>query len=75
MPFPFDRYTVRVMSVERPTPKLEKHLLNHGYAFVRANGNYGDCTYAHVASVGEKAIAAQRKGDYCTWDMTKYWGG
>ena len=73
MPFPFERYTFRALSIERPTSKLESHVLSKGYAFVRAHGDYGDCMYmyAHVATVGYQAIAAHRRGDNCTWDTAR----
>ena len=46
--FPFNRpWTVRGLSVERPSPRLEPTLLQHGYHFVRTHGSYGDCMYAH----------------------------
>jgi len=48
--FPFNRYTFLTMTIERPTPKLEKVLFDNGYVFVRKSGvkrNGHDTFYVH----------------------------
>jgi len=43
--FPFDKYKFLCMTIERPTPELNKTLLNNGYVFVK---NYKvDTFYIH----------------------------
>ena len=31
--FPFDRYTILALTIERPTPELERNLFDNGYVF------------------------------------------
>jgi len=33
--FPFDRYTFRTLTIERPTPELEQRLFDNDYLFIR----------------------------------------
>ena len=37
--FPFNKYTFLAMTIERPTPELEKILFNNGYVFVMKSKN------------------------------------
>jgi FkbM family methyltransferase len=48
--FPFDKYTFLTMTIERPTPELEKILFDNNYVFVRKSGinrNTMDTYYVH----------------------------
>lgn len=45
--FPFDRYTFRLMTVERPDKDLRKHLAAHGYLFAYCLTDFGETLYAH----------------------------
>lgn len=47
--FPWDSYTFRVLTVERPNPSLRKSLLGHGYHFLRRNSDLksDDETWIH----------------------------
>lgn len=40
--FPFNEYTFRVMSIERPSMKLTLVLSHNGYRYLCDNGSYGD---------------------------------
>jgi hypothetical protein len=45
--FDFSRYTILLMSVERPKPRLHYLLIQHGYMFLFQNSDWGDCFYIH----------------------------
>lgn len=53
--FPFDKYTFRVMNIERPKEHLRKQLEENGYEFwlYPSNKNFGDSWWVHK-SVSEK---------------------
>ena len=40
--FPFDSHTIKVMTVERPTPELKRLLQRHGYVQLGDLGNFGE---------------------------------
>jgi hypothetical protein len=48
--FPFDEYTVKFMSVERPKDGLKAILIANGYDFVGGIGSYGETLWAHHTS-------------------------
>lgn len=52
--FPFHRYTFLAMTIERPTPELNKLLFSHGYVFVK-NSSY-DTFYVHRTIPGFDSI-------------------
>jgi hypothetical protein len=43
----FSRYTIWLMSIERPKPKLHYLLIQNGYMFLFQNSYWGDCFYVH----------------------------
>jgi FkbM family methyltransferase len=45
--FPFDRYTFRCMTIERPTPALNQRLFAAGYVFVK--NHLFDTFYVHAS--------------------------
>ena len=46
--FPFDKYTFLAMTIERPTPELEKILFDNGYVFVMVSKKLPfDTFYVH----------------------------
>jgi hypothetical protein len=45
--FDFSRYTILLMTIERPKPKLHYLLIQHGYRFLYQNSEWGDCFYVH----------------------------
>lgn len=49
--FPFDQYTFRFMTIERPKPDLEKLLNNHGYREVMKLVYWGETLWIHEKSV------------------------
>ena len=53
--FPFDRYTFRAMTVERPSDALKSTLQTHGYHYVRNHGVHGDEFWVHGSIRGRAA--------------------
>lgn len=45
--FPFERYTILSMTVERPTDVTHHQLKKEGFTFVAMLGSFGDCMYVH----------------------------
>ena len=45
-PFPFDKYTFRVLNVERPSKTLRELLESHGYIYLKSD-RYGDTIWKH----------------------------
>ena len=45
--FPWGKYTILVLTVERPKEKLKQLLLNNGYAYVCDHGDWGDQMWLH----------------------------
>lgn len=45
--FPWDTYTILILTVERPKEELLKNLKDHGYRFLRRNSNFNDETWVH----------------------------
>jgi hypothetical protein len=45
--FDFSRYTILLMSIERPSPNLHYLLIKKGYLFLFQNSDWGDCFYVH----------------------------
>jgi hypothetical protein len=45
--FPWHRYTVLVLTVERPKEKLVEMLKSHGYIYVCDHGDFGDQMWLH----------------------------
>lgn len=48
--FPFDKYRVKLMTVERPTPDLEWLLTNHGYVNLTILVKWGETLWAHKST-------------------------
>ena len=55
--FPFDSHTIKVMTVERPTPELKRLLQRHGYVQLGDLGNFGESLWAHASLEGGVARA------------------
>eukprot|EP00550_Attheya_septentrionalis_P006554 CAMPEP_0198286740 /NCGR_PEP_ID=MMETSP1449-20131203/5720_1 /TAXON_ID=420275 /ORGANISM="Attheya septentrionalis, Strain CCMP2084" /LENGTH=302 /DNA_ID=CAMNT_0043984525 /DNA_START=108 /DNA_END=1016 /DNA_ORIENTATION=- len=45
--FPFDQYTISVMTVERPTDDLKKLFADNGYVFLKDLAWWGETLWAH----------------------------
>jgi hypothetical protein len=45
--FPFDQYTISVMTVERPTDELKKLFADNGYVFLKDLAWWGETLWAH----------------------------
>ena len=45
--FPFHKYQITVITVERPKPELHAHLINNGYWFVKIMSFWGEALYVH----------------------------
>lgn len=72
--FPFNKYTFLTMTIERPTPKLEKVLFDNDYVFVRKSiPRRTDSFYVHKSIpnftniITERHSPTPRKGDYIKW--------
>eukprot|EP00536_Pseudo-nitzschia_multiseries_P000803 jgi/Psemu1/294178/fgenesh1_pm.10_\ len=48
--FPFDKYTIRVMTVERPNKRLIKLLEENGYVYVAKLANWGEFLWCHKST-------------------------
>ena len=48
--FPFDTYTIRVMTIERPTPELIKLLHQHDYLQLKELAWWGETLWAHKST-------------------------
>ena len=68
--FPFERYRIRFLTVERPSSNLTKKLAGHGYRLVKKLVFFGDTLFAHDSEMPiEMAIidkyCADSGGKYC----------
>lgn len=58
--FPFNKYTFLAMTIERPTPELEKVLFNNGYVFVMKSKKLRfDTFYVHKTIPNFKKIVKE----------------
>jgi len=48
--FPFDKYTFKVMTIERPKPDLQEKLKQNGYEFLRKISGFGETLWVHESS-------------------------
>jgi hypothetical protein len=48
--FPFDRYQIRIMTVERPNKQLKSLLLENGYVFLKDLVWWGETLWAHQST-------------------------
>lgn len=48
--FPWEKYTFKVLTVERPKDDLRAKLKNNGYEFLRRNSGFDDELWIHTAS-------------------------
>ena len=62
--FPFDKYNLLSLSVERPKPDLHKMLKTHGFHYVGDHGDFGDRFYVNRQKfetlIGDFCAALQR---------------
>lgn len=45
--FPFDKYTFRVLTIERPKPDLQKLLKSKGYVYLQSLSDWGEQVWHH----------------------------
>jgi len=53
--FPWQKYTFRFMTIERPKPDLVAALQQHGYEQIRILGEWGETAWIHTSSFGAEA--------------------
>jgi hypothetical protein len=51
--FPFDRYTVRIITIERPKRALREMLEKNGYKLLRILSDFGETLWSHESATGE----------------------
>lgn len=56
--FPWHRYTVLVLTVERPKEKLVEMLKSHGYIYVCDHGDFGDQMWLHSTFPDMQSVIA-----------------
>jgi hypothetical protein len=49
--FPWDEYTFRFATIERPKADLRQMLEAHGYKYIRDLGGFGEALWVHPDSV------------------------
>ena len=45
--FPFDKYRISVLTIERPQQELQRHLIKNGYEMVRIIARFGETLWIH----------------------------
>lgn len=63
--FPFDKYTIQVMTVERPDEQLKALFLKNGYRFLKRLSYFGETLWAKeslLESLDQSALDPQRTG-------------
>ncbi len=58
--FPFHKYHIMVITVERPKPELHQHLVNNGYWFVKIMSFWGEALYVHRSLPNWSEVMATR---------------
>lgn len=48
--FPFDQYTIRILTIERPSNDLRKLLEQHGYLMLKSLAWWGETLWAHEST-------------------------
>ena len=48
--FPFDTYTIRVLTVERPNKQLQQLLTEHGYVYLAKIATWGEYLWCHKST-------------------------
>ena len=48
--FPFDKYTIRILTIERPSNDLKKMLELHGYLMLKSLAWWGETLWAHEST-------------------------
>jgi len=56
--FPFDRYTFKILTVERPKPDLEANLKQNGYHFLRTISFFGETLWVHESYMDSLDLAS-----------------
>jgi hypothetical protein len=72
--FPFDRYTMKVMTIERPKQELVDLLYEKGYIYMAANNEWGmETLFVHTSMLveGRLELSAISELNWITGD-TKY---
>jgi hypothetical protein len=60
--FPFDKYLIRILTLERPSDTLKSLLMAHGYQFLRLlKANSGDTLWVHKSVRDSLDVAASCK--------------
>ena len=71
--FPFDRYTVKLFTIERPKQELIDLLYNHGYEYLAANNEYGmETLWAHESIMTKMNITVIEEEKWLFNITTKY---
>lgn len=60
--FPWDLYTFRTMTVERPKTELRSMLENNAYTFLCYHGNFGDELWVHSSLPGYAEVVKEYQG-------------
>ena len=77
--FPWDKYRINLLTVERPTPPLQELLKGAGMVYLLDHGGFGDMLYCHRSKEAEfKAKlkwAPPKKTRHNAWAMDNqgYW--
>jgi hypothetical protein len=48
--FPFDKYTIKILTAERPNQQLRELLEEHGYIFLKDLAWWGETLWAHKST-------------------------
>ena len=60
--FPFDKYLIRILTLERPSEILKSLLTSHGYQFLRLlKANSGDTLWVHKSVKDSLDVTASCK--------------
>lgn len=71
--FPFDRYTVKLFTIERPKQELIDLLYNYGYEYLAANNEYGmETLWAHESIMTKMNVTVIEEEKWLYNITTKY---
>lgn len=59
--FPFDKYKIKILTVERPKQDLVVKLQQNGYQFVRHISGFGETLWVHCSFVDSLDLDSQKK--------------
>lgn len=71
--FPFDRYMVQLLTIERPKQELIDLLYEHGYEYLAANNEYGmETLWAHKSMMAKMDVTVIEEEKWLYKETTKY---